>query len=404
MKILIIHEIDWIEKVPFEPHHLAELFSIKDHKIFVVDCSEPNPSKIISGFFTSTIKKYRRLYDDASITLIRPSSILLKGLNRATHFLTCKKIIKKFLIKNNIDIILLYGVATNGIQSIELSKELKIPLVFRSLDVAHELVKIPILHNITKKYETKVIQNATRVLSTTPELVRYAEEMGACSQNVEYFPLGINPQFFKPTPKSESLADDIGISISDTVIGFVGTIYPFAGLDFILNQFNLLKNQIKNIKFVIIGGGPDFERIKFLVKKLNLESSVILTGFVKQEKLYEYISLFDICINPFEINAITDRIIPTKILEYMACQKPVLSTPLKGTVELLPNESFGIVYSSLDNFISSIIELSKNKERLNVLGINGFDYIKKNHHWDALTDKLIFMFSEIIKNNNSNRA
>ena len=139
------------------------------------------------------------------------------------------------------------------------------------------------------------------------------------------------------------------------------------------------------------------------MKKLNLESSVILTGFVKQEKLYEYISLFDICINPFEINAITDRIIPTKILEYMACQKPVLSTPLKGTVELLPNESFGIVYSSLDNFISSIIELSKNKERLNVLGINGFDYIKKNHHWDALTDKLIFMFSEIIKNNNSNR-
>ena len=404
MKILIIHEIDWIKKVPFEPHHLAEIFSIKCHDVFVVNCAEPNPSKIWSGMFTSVTKKYHRLYDDASITLIRPSSILIKGLNRATHFLTCKRVIKKILVENNIDIILLYGVATNGIQSIELSKELHIPIVFRSLDVAHELVKIPIVHNITKKYETYVIRNAIKVLSTTPELVRYAKEMGANDQSVEYFPLGVNPQFFKPIPKSEHLSQQLGISNSDTVIGFVGTIYPFAGLDFLLNQFDILKNQIKNIKFLIIGGGPDFERITSLVKKLNLESDVILTGFVKQEKLYEYISLFDICVNPFVVNKITDRIIPTKILEYMACRKPVLSTPLKGTVELLPDESFGIVYSHLNNFIHSIVELSKNKDKLNILGNNGFIYIEKNHYWNALADRLIDMFRQIIKDYDSNHV
>jgi len=38
------------------------------------------------------------------------------------------------------------------------------------------------------------------------------------------------------------------------------------------------------------------------------------------------------------------------------------------------------------------------------LGLNGFNYIKKNHRWDALTDKLIFMFNEIIIKNNSNRT
>ena len=45
----------------------------------------------------------------------------------------------------------------------------------------------------------------------------------------------------------------------------------------------------------------------------------------------------------------------------MACGKPVLSTPLKGTVELLPNENYGIVYSQLDDFISSIEKLLQNK-------------------------------------------
>lgn len=395
MKILIIHEIDWIKKVPFEPQHLAELFSIKNNDVFVVYCAAPDFSQIISGLSTTITKNYFRLYEDASITLIRPSSILIKGLNRLTHFLTCKRIIKKIIIENNIDIILLYGVATNGIQSIKLSDEMNIPLVFRCLDVAHELVKIPILHDLTKKYEKLVLTNATKVLTTTPELVRYAKEMGA-NENVDYFPLGINPKFFKPFSKIQLLMQQLGLKNSDKVIGFIGTIYPFAGLDFLINNFYILKNEIKEIKFLIVGGGPDFVRIKSLITQFHLENDIILTGFIKQEKLFEYISLFDICVNPFVINNITDRIIPTKILEYMACGKPVLSTPLRGTVELLPNESYGIVYSPLDEFVTSLVKLFQNQEKLNELGKNGLLYVEKNHHWGKLSDDLLIIFKDII--------
>tara|TARA_B100001142_G_scaffold327395_1_gene384922 strand:- start:16 stop:1218 length:1203 start_codon:yes stop_codon:yes gene_type:complete len=395
MRILIIHEIDWIKKVPFEPQHLAELFSIKNNDVFVVHCAAPDSSQIINGLSTTISKNYSRLYENGSITLIRPSSILVKGLNRLTHFLSCKKIIKKIIIENNIDIILLYGVATNGIQSTQLANEMNIPIVFRCLDVAHELVKIPILRNLTKKYEKLVIRDASKVIATTPELVRYTKEMGA-NENSDYFPLGINPKFFKPASKIKPLVEELGLKNSDKVIGFIGTIYPFAGLDFIINNFYLLKNKIKQIKFLIIGGGPDFVRIKSLIKKLHLEHDIIMTGFVKQEKVFEYISLFDICINPFMINSITDRIIPTKIIEYMACGKPVLSTPLRGTVELLPNETYGIVYSPLDEFIISLVELIQNPEKLKELGKNGLLYVEKNHQWDKLSDDLLVIFQNII--------
>ena len=404
MKILVVHEIDWIKKVPFEPQHLAELFSIKGHDVFVIDCARPNLSEIYKGMHTLIFKKYHRLYDDASITLIRPSSILFRGLNRLTHFLTCKKIIKKTILENEIDLILLYGVATNGIQCIQLSKELNIPLVFRCLDIGHQLVNIPLLHNIAKKYEKIVSKHATKVLATTPELTKYTIEMGANNLNAEFFPLGISPQFFKPVPKSESLAQNLGIKNSDKVIGFIGTIYPFAGLDFLLKKFHIIKNEIKGVKFLIIGGGPHFNEIKSLIKKLNLESDVILTGFVKQEKLSEYISLFDICINPFVVNDTTDRIIPTKILEYMACQKPVLSTPLKGTVELLPDESFGIVYSSQNDFVNTLLALLSNTQKLNELGKNGLLHIQENYYWDALTDKLLLMFGDIIQKHSKKRV
>jgi len=395
MKILIIHEIDWIKKVSYEPQHLAELFSIKNNDVFVVHCASPDFSQIISGLSTTISKNYSRLYDHGSITLIRPSSILVKGLNRLTHFLSCKRVIKKIIIENNIDIILLYGIASNGSQAIKLSNEMHIPIVFRCLDVAYELVTIPILRGITKKYEKLVLHNATKVISTTPELVRYTKEMGA-NENSDYFPLGIAPDFFKPVLKIQSLMQQLGLKNSDTIIGFVGTIYPFAGLDFIIKHFHLLKNELKEIKFLIVGGGPDFIRIKSLIKQLHLENDVIITDFINQEKLFEYISLFDICVNPFIINNITDRIIPIKILEYMACGKPILSTPLRGTVELLPNESYGIIYSPLDEFITSLIELLQNPDKLKELGNNGLLYVKKNHNWDKLSDDLLIIFQDII--------
>ena len=395
MKILFVHEIDWIQKVPFEPHHLSEILSTMGHEIFVIDCAEPTPSKIISRLHTSVISEFHRLYDNASITLVRPPSISIKGLNRLTHFLFCKKIIKNFLIDNTIDLIFLYGVATNGIQCIELSKELNIPIIFRSLDVAHKLVSIPLLQNIVKKFEKNVFSNASFILTTTPQLSKYAEEMGSNSGRTQYFPLGINSNHFKPLKKNIQLMQELGFHETDKIVLFMGTLYSFAGLDYILKNFYLLQNKFPEIKFLIIGGGPFFNHLKTLVNNLKLNTVVVFTGFIKQEKIPEYISLADICINPFVISTVTDKIIPTKILEYLACEKPVLSTPLKGTVELLPDESFGIIYSELDMFIDSLSKLLETPEKLKELGKNGFLYIEKNHYWNSLVKKLVLIFKEV---------
>ena len=231
MKILIIHEIDWINKVPFEPQHFAEIFSMKGHEVFVIDCGQPNSNNLLDGLRTSKIRNFHSIYDKANITLIRPSSILLKGLNRFTHFLTCERIIRETVVENKIDIILLYGVATNGIQSIKIAKEVGIPIVFRALDVAHKLVHIPILNNMVKNYEKKVICSATKVLTTTPDLALYAKGMGANDENVEFFPLGINSNYFRPLSPDKILSQHLGIFPNDKIIVFIGTIYPFAGLD-----------------------------------------------------------------------------------------------------------------------------------------------------------------------------
>jgi glycosyltransferase involved in cell wall biosynthesis len=386
MKILIIHEIDWVKKVIFEPHHLAELFSIQGHEVFVIDCAQPNSEEIKEGLHTRIISNYSRIYDDANITLIRPASFLVKGFNRMTHYFACKKVIEKTIQEKEIEKIFLYGSITNGIQTIQVAQEKNIPVIYRMLDISHGLINIPIVKQVAKKLESKVISNANLVLTTTNDLSHYAMEMGAKKNNVEIFPLGINLQDFKPIEKSLELKNELGIKENDKVIVFVGTMYTFAGIKNIINKFSSLK---KNVKFIIIGGGPDYNRIKSIVKLKKLEKNIILLGFIPQKDIAKYIALADICLNPFEVNSITDRILPTKILEYLACKKPVLSTPLNGTKEILLNEEYGMIYSTERDFVVKLSELLDNELKLKEIGEKGFEYVIKNHDWQKLSNQLI---------------
>jgi len=198
--------------------------------------------------------------------------------------------------------------------------------------------------------------------------------------------------------KDQQLAHDLGISDNDKVILFVGTIYEFSGLENIIQNFEIIKSKIKDIKFLIVGGGESFGKIKSLVNKKNLKSDVILTNFKPQHEIPKFISLADVCINSFEINKTTDSIIPIKILEYLACGKPVLSTPLKGTIALLPKEDFGIIYSPYDSFVENLSDLLANTEKLEELGNKGLDYVIKNHDWNILTDSLLKKFENLVDN------
>ena len=393
MKILVIHEIEWIDKVIFEPHHLSEILSMQGNDVFVIDCAAPNPKRIVEGLNTRIMPKFCRVYEKCHVTLIRPPSLLITGLNRLTYFFSCKDVIKKIILEEKIQVVLLYGAITNGIQTIQICRENNIPVIYRLLDISHGLISLPIVKQVGKRLESKVIKNSDLVLTTTKDLRRYAIKMGGEERKIEIFPLGVNLQEFKPMEKSMELKKKICIENEDRVIIFVGTVYKFAGLEMLINNFQMFKNKVK---FIIVGGGPDLDRINSLIKTKGLENKIITTGFVDQRDVARYIAFADICINPFDINYVTDRILPTKILEYLACKKPVLSTPLKGTKELLLDGKYGVTYSKQNNFVFNLDHMLNNKEELNNLGEKGYSYVTKNHDWSHLTEKLFHIFEKII--------
>jgi hypothetical protein len=115
-----------------------------------------------------------------------------------------------------------------------------------------------------------------------------------------------------------AIPDDMR-DIKRPIIGFVGTIFPF--LDFDLIRYVVDNNRDKS--FVFVGGcdGAVANRWLPITKRPN----VVWLGPKSPEIVPSYIRQFDVCLNPFRVDSISEAVNPLKVFEYVALHKPVVS-------------------------------------------------------------------------------
>ncbi len=398
MNILIIHEIDWLKKVVFEIHTIAELLSLAGHTVYAIDYESMWDRQGIFDFGnlkTTVIGNAARVYTGASVELRRPGFIKIPGLSRLSAAGTQYAEIRKTIQEKGIDIILLYSVPTNGWQTIRLARQFGVPVVFRSIDILNQLVPHAALSPITRCLERKIYSQADLILTISPRLSRYVTNMGADGNKVKLLLLGTDTRTFRPGRVNDTLRDKWGLG-KDVII-FIGTLFDFSGLDDFIHQFPEIRQKVPQAQLLIVGDGPQRPKLERLISEMALAQQVIITGFQPYETMPDYINLASICLNPFRATGATRDIFPTKILQYMACGKPVLATPLPGLQEIAKGEQEGMVYAgSPEEMANLAIELLQSESRRRQLGQNALEYVSQNHSYDKIVQQLESEFSELI--------
>jgi glycosyltransferase involved in cell wall biosynthesis len=396
MNILVIHEVDWLKKITYEIHHLSELFSLEGHKVYAVDI--PDPGNFSLDKITRTnIDNYNRVYEKSSVKILRTPIIPIKGLNRLSAYFTSYKFIKKILIDYKIDIAFVYSIVNNIKGTIRACNELNIPIIHRTFDVVHEIIVEKYMSNFVRKMEKESYPKLDLVIANTPFMKTWAEEMGA--KNVIVIPQGVDTNIMKNLPKDKELQKKYNINDNDKVVMYLGSILSHSGLDVIFNDMEKILKEIPEFRLLVVGDGPDLERLKQQSKQLGIYEKIIFTGFVPYKEVPRFCSLADLCINPFRMDgkyAFNDKLTPVKFFDFLSCGKPVLATPLQGTLYDFPKESNTIIYESLDLFTGKMIELLKN-DSLDEIGKRGREFVGKNFTWDSVTRKMLSEFDNMIK-------
>ncbi len=398
MKILVVHEVSYLDKIIYEYQILPEMLSMLGHEITVVDYDETWRSRLPMSrridLRTKVHTNAHRAYPAASVTVRRPGMIRWPLLCRISGAITNGLEVRKVLAHGKPDVILLYGLPTVGVQSIISGRWYDVPVVFRSLEVLNQL-EPPSLAAVTKVLERIVYRSVDRIVALTPRLQHHIASYGVPESRIRLLPCGVDAALFSPGNKNAALLARWNIAPTDPVIIFMGTIYRFRGLDRVITDFRKILRRHPQTKLLIVGWGEDEVRLKRLSLEHGVSGSVVFTGLQPYSLLPDIIRSSDICINPFELNAITRDILPNKVFQYLACGKPLVATRLPGTEPFLSGEEHGVVYTSLEEVTDRLLDLIEDSDRRRKLGENAASAVQQRYDWKRVAQQMIEMIREL---------
>lgn len=234
---------------------------------------------------------------------------------------------------------------------------------------------------VSKMVLKKNISLAKKVTCTTESLSHLYE---VPSDKSVLLPNGVDTDLFK-NHNSDNIKNELQIDNDCFIIGHVGVLREWLDFDALFKAFKILSISF-NMKLLIVGGGIGYEDTVRLANKYNILKNVIFTGTVPYSQVPRYISCMDVGIIPFKLDEVSLNSLPLKLFEYMACEKPVISTNVKGI-----KENFGdmVLYvSNCDDYFQRISELHADEDLKNALGTAGRYRVINDFDWSKVTLKL----------------
>ncbi len=158
----------------------------------------------------------------------------------------------------------------------------------------------------------------------------------------------------------------------DILIGVVGRISEQKDPMTAIKAFKLIHNENRNTKLMYIGDGDLKNDVIEYINSNNLEENVIITGWVNNVE--KYIPALDIAILPSKWEGFG-----LVLIEYMACNKPIVATKVGGIADIIEDKQNGYLVDIEDYQMLSkkILELINNKELCNKIVEHNQKYRKK---------------------------
>lgn len=387
MKILVIPELDWIAALQNRVHKIFNRLAVR-HEIHIIYLEHEKRG----------IKKSFRLKDNT--ILHKPPSIYVKNmlLFYIINFLPIYTYIKKVVKVFKIDLI----VTTNFLfapLAAWAARKNNIPFIFDLVDFQpFHINYINIFPTFIRKFGGMLlisllnfdISHADYIITTGLPLSNYVKRLKV--ENVSIISNGVDTTLFN-TSYDRSIIQK-RYNITSPIISFIGALEYWVDYLLLFQSLSLLHNQFPSFHCFLTGPSRYYglKKIKSFAAQNGILDHIIFTGRIPYAQVPLYMCASDVCILPFTNNYLTNCIIPMKLFEYLACERPVLSIQLAGIHSIAKNMIF--YASNPVEFAEKLLYILRNPQKIREK-INAGSALAQAFNWDNLVNKYDTLLQEV---------
>ncbi|CAN5514637.1 glycosyltransferase family 4 protein [soil metagenome] len=175
---------------------------------------------------------------------------------------------------------------------------------------------------------------------------------------------------------------------------YVGDTGLRRGTDLAIKAVALLKDEIKNIKLILVGKSKEDTILRELARNLNVQDSITFEGWQDLSKFPSYILAAEICISPLYRNQHHDTTYANKIFQYMAMGKPVIVSNSTAQAKVIEEEQAGLIHEAGNekDLAEKILQLYKDPELKKKLGENAKTSVLNKYNWTITSEELIRLY------------
>lgn len=247
--------------------------------------------------------------------------------------------------------------------------------------------------------EKKILTNVNKIITTGSVAKNKLIADGFDETKIHVIHNGVDTNLFCPNLETrEELRLKHDVQNNDILIGYIGTISSYEGIEYILECIKQWENT--NIKFLLIGDGPYKNEILKYVENNELQKNFTYLGKVDHRDVIQYYNMIDIIAYPrkskFDLCKSTSSY---KLFEAMAMEKPIVVSNLEAYNECIIDGENGLYCESdnVDDLSDKLTTLIENKELRTSLGKNAREWVVQNREWSTISQNLIDIYNNLFE-------
>ena len=254
------------------------------------------------------------------------------------------------------------------------------------VSTCHNWIDSKLLVSLYGMADRLVLRNYPAVIAVSDEVCQRLLKAGVRADKIHLVRNGIDLR-----PFDRALPSLRGGPTSDhsPIVGFVGRLSNEKGADIFLNAAAMILVELPSTKFVVIGEGPDRDKLESLIDQLKLRQSISMLG--RRDDMPSVYASLDIM-----VSASRQEGLPMAILEGMASSLPIIATPVGDVPAMVHDGLTGVMVppENAASLASAIVTLLRNPAQRERLGAAARKLIEDEFSAERMTADYLCVYAK----------